>query len=144
MLCLPTQLKYGDKTSVEYSWTGSLPENILHFFSQLIRPVELVDLERHISNILNMIQQNSQQYKAELIILYQLIGYTRDIHTGLGEGRLSYMQILVWYSYYPKLAIFVLTQFVQGKKYGSWKDIKKICKYVKEKTNDASHPLIEA
>jgi len=143
MLCLPIQLKYGDKTNVEYSWTGSLPENILHFFSQLIRPVELVDLERHISNILNMIQQAPQQYKAELIILYQLIGYTRDIHTGLGEGRLSYMQILVWYSYYPKLAIFVLTQFVQGKKYGSWKDIKKICKYVKEKTNDASHPLIE-
>ena len=86
MLCLPTQLKYGDKTSVEYSWTGSLPENILHFFSQLIRPVELVDLERHLSNILNMIQQAPQQYKAELIILYQLIGYTRDIHTGLGEG----------------------------------------------------------
>ena len=56
------------------------------------------------------------------------------------------MQIYVWYHFFPNLAEFAFKQFVlpdcKMHPYGSWKDVKLFCHYVKEKTNDENHPLI--
>jgi hypothetical protein len=46
--------------------------------------------------------------KQYLIILYKMIGYTRDIIDGKGEYELSYMMILTWYEVYPELALFAI------------------------------------
>ena len=134
--------KLGDE-SKKYNWGKNFKENILHFFFQLIRDSELIDLEYHLYKMLLTAEQNINLYKNELITLYKIIGYTRDIRDGRGERMLAYMQIWIWYMFYPDLAFFALTQFVYGEKYGSWKDIKYFCAYIVEKSNNESHPLIE-
>ena len=53
------------------------------------------------------------------------------------------MQLYIWFCFDADLAYFALQQFVWGPKYGSWKDIKKICSFIKQKTGDENHPLIE-
>ena len=137
--------KYGEKLSLEYSWGHNLKENILHFFFQLIRDPELSDLELQLHLMLkklNLIDKVPQSIQEEAILLYTLIGHTRDIRDGKGEYMLAYMQLWVWYQYEPVLAQFALTQFVQGSKYGSWKDIKLFCEYILQKTNNEEHPFI--
>ena len=138
-------IKFGEKMSLEYNWGDNSEDTILHFFFQLIRDPELIDLEIQLYKILVIIVNNIQQTKQyhALILLYKLIGHTRDIQQGRGECMLAYMQIMVWYSYDPELAKFAFTQFVQGRTYGSWKDIKKFCQYIYNKTDDVNHPLIE-
>jgi hypothetical protein len=138
-----SQTKYGEKTNIEYGWGNSIRENIHLFFFQLIRDKELIDLENQLYKMLSEIKENPKQYRDELIILYKILGHTRDIRNGRGECLLSYMQLYIWYLYDPELAFFALEQFVQGEKYGSWKDIKKLCLYIKKKTNNQDHPLID-
>ena len=38
-----------------------------------------------------------------LILLYKMIGQTRDIIDGKGECSLTYMMIYTWYDFYPEL-----------------------------------------
>ena len=136
-------MKFGEKARLEYSWGTNLKENVLHFFFQLIRNVELIDLEHQLYKILYDGTQDPVQYRNELIILYKMIGHTRDIRLGRGEYMLSFMQIWVWYAYDPQLAFFAFTQFVHGERYGSWKDIKNFCQYICYKDGNEDHPLIE-
>ena len=86
--------------------------------------------------------------------LYRLIGQTRDITMGRGEYSLAYMQIAVWYEFYPEAAKYALKKFVHfndGEReyettthpYGSWKDIKYFCDYYQKLSKDYNHPLIE-
>jgi hypothetical protein len=61
---------------------------------------------------------------------------------------LAYMQILVWYSYFPELAKYALKCFVyiddkNTHPYGSWKDIKYFCNYVRKETQNNEHSLIK-
>jgi hypothetical protein len=84
-----------------------------------------------------------------LLILYNVIGHTRDIINGKGEYALTYMMIYIWYDFFPELALFALKSLVDfdGKKdvhpYGSWKDIKYFCEYCRLKSNNEDHPLIQ-
>ena len=102
--------------------------------------------------------------------LYRMIGHTRDIIMGKGEYTLAYLQIAVWYEFYPEAAMYALERCVhpppcdyEGEKqgssksnshshqYGSWKDIKYFCqflmvnhslfKFKEEMTPE--HPLID-
>lgn len=70
-----------------------------------------------------------------LIRLYKLIGQTRDIHGGRGEYNLAYMMIWEWYQVFPQMAMLAFYYFVTDlpngdKPYGSWKDVKYLCRYV--------------
>ena len=82
-----------------------------------------------------------------LILLYKMIGYTRDIINGKGEYHLTYMMIVTWYSYFPDCAKFALKCCVETSghdhPYGSWKDVKYFCNYCREVTGLENHPLIE-
>lgn len=102
------------------------------------------------------------------ILLYKMIAQTRDIVFGKGERKLTYMMIMVWYKYYPILAIYALYRLVdllylpvdtisddlmpylntyvgsRKHSFGCWKDIKYFCYYIcnhSEKKFD--HPLID-
>ena len=87
-----------------------------------------------------------------MILLYKMIGYTRDIYYGKGEQDLTYMMIYIWYQYFPLPALHILhmlPQFldIESKEnlpYGSWKDIGRFCKFVRHfsKFGDKD-PLIE-
>lgn len=95
----------------------------------------------------------------ELVLLYMLIGYTRDIYYGKGERDLTYIQIWVWYKHFPELAKYALDKCVYieedslGQRarptskrmklpYGSWKDITNMAGYVFKVTRKKTHPLI--
>ena len=124
-----------------------LKERVLYFFNQITRCNDL-ELEKQsiiLRNLLIDIKNNGNN-KEIINILYKIIGYTRDIIDGPGEYLHSYMQILVWYDYYPEFALSVLRNFVFIKNihpYGSWKDIKNFCQYCNEKRLNYNHPLIK-
>ena len=143
MSCQSKQTSFGEKTNIEYKWGEDIKENILLFFFQLVRHADMADLENKLYQLLSVIRTDPHKYQEELIILYKILCHTRDIRCGRGEMDLSYMQLYVWFYFDVDLACFALQQFVWGESYGSWKDIKRFCLYVKRKTGEENHPFIE-
>jgi len=149
----PNQI--GENGHVEYGWSNSIREKILQFSFQLTRTDDngVKKLQVVLKNILTVLKKKQdlsydEESKAYLKLLYKMIGQTRDIIDGKGEYTLTYMMIYTWYEFYPELSFFALKCLVDlGDKsihqYGSWKDIKYFCKYVKSETNDETHPLIK-
>jgi len=142
----------------EYGWSEYTKERIVQFNYQLVRTskeYEIIHLADILYNIIKDLQDGlengkllPEEFKEQIVMLYKLVGYTRDIVDGKGEYMLAYMQILVWYGFYPHLAEFLLKTFVtmpnsNQHPYGSWKDIKYFCNYCKEQTCDNNHPLIQ-
>ena len=149
----PTQI--GKNAHKEYGWSNSIREKVLQFSFQVTRTDvngvnNLHDILRNMLGVLKQKQDSSSdaESKAYLKMLYKMIGQTRDIIDGKGEYALSYMMIYTWYEFYPELSFFALKCLVDlGDKtvhqYGSWKDIKYFCRYVKTQTHDVNHPLIQ-
>jgi Domain of unknown function (DUF2828) len=149
----PTQ--YGENKHAEYGWSEEIEETILQFSFQLIRcdNYRQIELSKRLEFILKQLVSNCNnmhlgKYQELMITLYKLIAYTRDIIQGKGECDLSYMQIVIWYKFYPELAKYALSRFMvledEQHPYGSWKDIKYFCNYCKDnfKYNE-DHPLID-
>ena len=142
----------------EYGWSEYTKERIVQFNYQLVRTykhAEIIHLADILYNIIKDLQDGLEkgkllpdEFQEQIVMLYKLVGYTRDIVDGKGEYMLAYMQILVWYGFYPLLAEFLLKTFViipttsDQHPYGSWKDMKYFCNYCKEETGDNNHPLI--
>jgi len=133
----------------------NIKEKIVQFQFQCVRCSnedtleKLADQLRDIFELLNnQCKEESTESKFVLgwAILYKLIGQTRDIESGKGERQLSYMMIYVWSEYDLELAKFAASCFVRLENhalpYGSWKDMKRLCQYVYDKTNNKNHPLI--
>lgn len=146
----------GEKGHVEYGWCCDIQEKIVQFYFQLSRTNE--NGMNQLKNVLGYLLMNlkhkiffeslpeKQVAKAYLILLYKMIGQTRDIINGKGEYNLTYMMIHKWYEYFPKLAIFALHCLVNVGNmhpYGSWKDIKYFCKFCKMNDTTMDHPLIQ-
>jgi len=156
-----TNYQLGENGHTELGWSlDNIQEGIVQFQFQCVRcssSEQLMILENVLDFLLTSIKKNIDEIRARgdsvdvmkdyLVRLYQLIGVTRDIEGGKGERDLSYMMLYVWYRFYPSLAFFALDKFVFGSSgvipFGSWKDIKRLCCYVLEKTNDMSHHLID-
>jgi hypothetical protein len=100
------------------------------------------------------------------MLLFKIIGKTRDIEAGKGEYAISYMMIWTWYQHYPVMAEFALSLFVFDPSsvrllnnktlsvicgtamdatvpYGSWKDMKYFCDYVRKMCGSNNHRLID-
>ena len=146
-----TNTQVGEKGHAENAWSFDIDEKITQFFFQLVRCENHSDLERHLHDILGnltyiMRTNPSQEAINRLTIVYKLIGQTRDIIAGKGEQQLTFMQIFTWYQYVPELAMNSIVHLVKRQNsehpYGSWKDIKYLAKYIKDKTSDSEHPLI--
>ena len=139
------------------------PEQINRFAFQLTRknPYELKLLSKQLTyllislkNALFISDDNDEinKYVNYFILLHKLIIYTRDIYVGKGERDLTYMMIYVWYTQFPILAINAIKLLInhdpteKNKKhsFGSWKDIKYFCNYVKENSEKGTEdPLID-
>lgn len=84
-----------------------------------------------------------------LIRFYRLIGYTRSVLAGKGDHQLSYIMIYVWYQYFPTLATYALHRFVvctqhQLAAFGSWRDIKYLCQFIRTYSDKGQdHSLID-
>ena len=144
-----TQKTLGENGHVEYGWSNSVKERILQFSSQVTRTDErgIAKLERTLDGILSELAKNNNNCIELLVLLYKMIGHTRDIIDGKGECSITYMMIVAWYKYYPDLAIHALKCLVDLRdihQYGSWKDIKYLCHYcLINKKFEISHPLIQ-
>ena len=123
----PKQL--GENGNVEHSWSNALYDRIVQFFFQLVRSEDHLDLEKNLRDILSTFRGQESKYIVQMCLMYKLIGQTRDIIGGKGEQQLSFMQLWVWYEFYPALALQAFDHFVllNGDEsihpYGSWKDV---------------------
>jgi hypothetical protein len=78
-----------------------------------------------------------------------MIGFTRDTSLGLGEQNITYMFIASLYDYFPVLAMFAVHKLVfsnsqDNRNFGSWRDIKHICYYLKSNSQiGEKHSLID-
>ena len=151
-----TPKQIGENGHLEYTWSNDIKEKIVQFSFQLVRTSENNELKDILTDMLTILKHNATSMvtvekelaRGYLSILYRMIGHTRDIIDGKGEYNLTYMMIYTWYNYYPELAKFALKCLVDlGDRnihqYGSWKDIKYFCEYVKSQNYQSiHHPLI--
>ena len=141
----PIQL--GEKGHVEYAWSSNPDELICQFYFQLVRSKDHSDLREKLNTMLSRL--NWQEHRSQLMTLMKIMVNTRDIVDGKGEYDLAYMQVLEWYKFYPVIAFSCFKLFLDSSEnplshqYGSWKDVKRFCQYVKENTIDGeNHTLI--
>lgn len=135
----------GEKGHKQYDWSANLDEKITEFYFQLVRNSDK-SLENKFIEILTKINSDTTKYKNELILLYKITAHTRDIIDGKGEMDLCWMQLYNWWKINPKIAYFLTDKIVYMKgfhQYGSWKDIKYLCYYIYNKTNNKDHDYIE-
>ena len=152
-----TSKQIGEKGHAEHGWSNSIRERILQFSFQLTRTDER-GLHRLSLVLYDMLDTLKAQHRTGseqvvvteyLILLYKMIGQTRDIVSGKGECSLTYMMIYTWYHFYPELAFYSINCLVDfgddGKthQYGSWKDIKYFCDYCYKQNFSLEHPLIQ-
>jgi len=155
----------GEKQHLEYGWSNNIQEKIAQFSFQVTRTDEagITRLKNVLTNILtdlktkfdaakdtnNLVDMETTSHY--LSVLYKMIGHTRDIISGKGECDLTYMMITAWYDFYPELALFAINCLVDldtSHQYGSWKDMKYLCKYFSKNFAGSSdellaHPLIQ-
>lgn len=156
---------FGENGHNEYNWSDDFQEKICQFHFQLVRTKSnkqldvLADILRGLLRKLKLEKPigpiDSGPVNDYLRVLYCLLAQTRDIIDGKGECQLSYMMLLVWYEFFPEMAIFALETFVhspidnQSKvidsnfhPYGSWKDMKYFANYCKLCGCADDHPFI--
>jgi hypothetical protein len=119
-------------------------DEIVFFYFNLTRIQnysEFTSFSNRYDNVLRIIKQQLKVDRDStlpyLTQLYKLIANTRDIHHGKGEHDISYMMIWKLSRYFPTLAIYMIHRFVQTTDnqyyvYGSWRDIKYLCAFVKQ------------
>jgi hypothetical protein len=149
-----TSKQLGENGHCEYAWSNDIREKIIQLNFQLVRTnnYEFNNLQNVYSSLIQHLkhkcnESNYNESKHYLIMLYKMIGYTRDIIDGKGEYNLSYMMIYEWFQYINEdMAFFMLYNFVKNDNnhhpLGSWKDIKYLCNYVFEKDKNINHKLI--
>ena len=153
----------GENGHIENKWANGselsdIQEQLVQIFFQSVRTssnglnVLHEKLDILLGSIKNRIFNETDEVKKGcyidyLVRCFQLIGMTRDIESGKGERDLAYMMLFVWWGHFPRLTEQCLRCFVMnmegGVPYGSWKDIKRLCQYVRMKSSTDSHPLIE-
>ena len=156
----------GENGHTEYKWSEHFEEKIVQFHFQLVRTKSshqlsvLADVLRGLlRTLLNEKPSgpiDSGQVNQYLTVLYCMLAQTRDVVDGKGEYQLSYMMLLVWYEFFPVLALYALETFVHSPMdnqtkvvdsdfhpYGSWKDMKYFANYCKSQGCSDTHPLIQ-
>lgn len=156
---------YGENGHAAHSTAPSslVRDRIVQFNFQLVRTTttkQMLQLELTLTSILetlyklyvlplptpptDLVTKIHKNTMDNIFTLYKLIGHTRDIIDGKGEYTLTYMMIYVWNKFWPELAQQALHFCVHSSPtssnslhpYGSWKDIKYFCNYLKHKGHD--------
>ena len=150
-----SNMSIGENGHQEYSWSTNIEERIVQLNFQLVRNANLVKLENQFRGLLtDIFSCNDRSDKAKYItIICKLIAHTRDIIDGKGECKLTYMMIDCLYDFDEFLAFYLVTLILNNDEnnnsniiqYGSWKDLKGFCAYVKEHNSqaDEKHKLID-
>ena len=135
----------------------SLQNEVVDIFSLLSRDLDLQPFMVKYQNCLfslktHMISEKNppiqKSYFLLLTQLYKLIAYTRDIYGGLGERKLCYMMLFLWNYQFPLPTAHCLknlmTPIENSPPYGSWRDIKGLCAFIKQFSQKGENdPFIE-
>jgi len=111
-------------------------------------------LYQRLQNVLSLFRHLQQQgvdscYHGTFTQFYKLIAHTRDYFLGKGEHQASYFLLWGWYDLYPDLVQHAITHFVRDidentAGYGSWRDIKYLCEFLKiHSPQGETHPLVD-
>ena len=158
-----TSNKLGENGHTEYDWSHNFQERICQFHFQLVRTNQMTVLSNILRGLLRTLFDNKPKgpigsgcVNEFLCVLYCMLAQTRDIIDGKGEYELSYMMLLVWYEFFPTLALYALESFVHSPidiqtkvvavdfhPYGSWKDMKYFANYCKSNGCSDDHPFIK-
>jgi len=144
-------MQFGENHAIEYVRANNeLEELIKQFKVQLVRTANLNNLKEHYEKILKLIffveNDKTHTLKIEYVkVIFELIGYTRDIIAGKGEYKLAYMLISDLYNFSNKYSDKVdkvdkykienlckeaIKMLVFGEHpYGSYKDLKYFCNF---------------
>jgi hypothetical protein len=153
ILANPTQV--GENHHIEHGWSHNVQEQIVQWHFQAVRNADESLIEKYKSILRDLSEKPTCDVKKNLLrILFRMIGHTRDIESGKGEYNIAYNMVWAWYEVYPQMAKFALCCFVHGASassssssssipYGSWKDMKYMCRLILDKTTDKNHPLIQ-
>jgi hypothetical protein len=150
----PTRL--GENGHVELGWSNDVQEKICQFDFQCVRTdsAGVQNLATILDDLLSRLsvkkstEEDERSRLSYLVTLYKIIGKTRDINGGKGEYSLSYMMILTWYKHFPVMAKYALQLFVlaphgsDDEPYGSWKDVKYFCQFIRGEGAAEGHELI--
>lgn len=151
-------MSLGENIHPELDWSNNIQERIPQFYFQCVRCAkesDLVDLATTLHDMLarlsvkRLTEDEESVRKTHLVKLFKLIAQTRDVEGGKGEYALAYMMVWAWYKYFPEMAQFALRCFVISDDtakppYGSWKDIKYMCKYILQHSDAGlQHPLLQ-
>lgn len=166
-----TPIQQGENGHAEYGYSNSLRERLVQFSFQVTRVTKgssMDAVEKVLRGLLTELKNDLTNKKwmsgtsiEMLVMLFKMIGHTRDVEDGKGEYALSYMMIYVWEQYWPELAAYALTTFVQNivahdrdganeettvsvktTPYGSWKDIKHFCTYLKGRNHRMEESIL--
>lgn len=129
-------------------------EQIVFFYFNLFKKNTLIisELSKKLSDVLLLLKNNIEkdpEFIKYLVLFYRMIGHTRDIYFGKGEHDISYMLLMIFYDNFPVLAIYAMHRFVQpvdclNIPYGSWRDIKYLCEYIRNNSpKKENHGLIQ-
>jgi hypothetical protein len=136
-----TSYQIGENGHLENTWSTDIRERILQLSFQLTRTKDVAALAYPTARLITELQTEykngkilKEVFNEYMVLLYKMIGHTRDIIDGKGEYSLSYMLLNTWATFNLDLAKFALKQFVSSDDhdvhpYGSWKDIKYLYKY---------------
>ena len=123
------QSHIGINKNIEYSWSNNIDELIVQYYFQLIRGANFDTIAKQLSYLLGTFYHH-KHFNNSFTMCYKLLAHTRDIRNGKGERDLSYLQLCIWYRYYPNLTKYALSSFIFC--YGSWRDIKGLCGFIKK------------
>ena len=130
-----------------------LQNELTSIYFQLHRchdPFKIRTLYSHILEVLHFLKTKSSDlsYRKYIKLLFCMIPQSRDVIYGKGEHDISYLLILAFYSFQPSLSIYALHRLVtpvtpNSHRFGSWRDIKHLCLFVKQYSIEKEeHPLI--
>jgi len=95
------------------------------------------------SEIQNVLLEQLGPGALDLKTLFIVLAYVRDIDGGMGERKMTYAMLDVWYQRFPVLAVYALEALVLCG-YGSWRDVPGLCNYLKNfSVRRENHPWIE-
>ena len=119
-------------------------QNTQHFQNLYERLQHVLSLFRELQS-----QDLNVTYQGIFTLFYKMIAHTRDYFLGKGEHQSSYFLLWGWYDHYPELTEDAIRLFVHDidsdtAGYGSWRDIKYLCEFLKIHSSQGdAHPLID-
>ena len=125
--CISTNIQYGEKCHIEYSWSDVEQEQICQLYFQLVRSKDDRQIKK-LKGLYGKIYKEGDREKK--ILMLKILANTRDIDEGKGEYALSLELLDVLMDLDERVGVEMLKKIVgfksedEDKPFGSWKDLK--------------------